>query len=373
MLTFLVQGFDVRVDESSLTGEAALVKKHPDRDCMLYAGTQVMEGGGTMLVTAVGASSQQGMIFKLMMAQSDDDAGKFLTKRYSPTIVIVSHTLSHMTGFITLALRRLHKKVMQRFRRSDDMEQEGDGEKAVEVREIAIEPREGKRLTDGSDDSNESEEEEPPLTGCDRCNPFKRAQRKKKIREQQKKKKASEGESSGSGSVLQKKLNKLALQIGYAGTVAAILCVLVLAIKFAIVDFGIEGRDWNSSTDFSELLHFVIIGVTVLVVAVPEGLPLAVTIALAFSVKKMLKDNNLVRHLHACETMGNATAICSDKTGTLTTNRMTVVESYFAGTKYDVTPSVADLPEKLLDVLSTNIAVNSSYTSKLITVGCTLQ
>ena len=65
-----------------------------------------------------------------------------------------------------------------------------------------------------------------------------------------------------------------------------------------------------------ELLEFFIIGVTVLVVAVPEGLPLAVTISLAYSVRKMMKDNNLVRHLDACETMGNATAICSDKTGT---------------------------------------------------------
>lgn len=259
---------------------------------------------------------------------------------------------------------------MQLCRHSNDTEQGEGGEKGVEVQEIPIDPRERKRLTEGSDDSNESDEEEPPLTGCDQCNLFKRVQRKKKQRQQKKKK--SEGESSGSGSVLQKKLNKLALQIGYAGTLAALVCILILTIKFAIEEFGIAGRPWNSSTDFSELLHFVIIGVTVLVVAVPEGLPLAVTIALAFSVKKMLKDNNLVRHLHACETMGNATAICSDKTGTLTTNRMTVVESYFAGTKYDVTPRPADLPDKLLDILSTDIAVNSSYTSKLITVRCTL-
>ena len=184
---------------------------------------------------------------------------------------------------------------------------------------------------------------------------------------QMKKKKKSAGVESGS--VLQKKLTKLALYIGYAGTAAAVLCVLVLVLKFSIEKFGIRGEPWDSSTDFSELLHFVIIGITVLVVAVPEGLPLAVTIALAFSVKKMLKDNNLVRYLHACETMGNATAICSDKTGTLTTNRMTVVESYFTGMRYRELPKASDLPDDLMEALKLNIAVNSSYTSKLIRVG----
>ena len=169
-----------------------------------------------------------------------------------------------------------------------------------------------------------------------------------------------------SESVLQKKLNKLAVQIGYGGTAAAIVTILVLSIGFSISQYAVEGRGWDSSMDFSQLLHFVIIGITVLVVAIPEGLPLAVTIALAFSVKKMLRDSNLVRHLHACETMGNATSICSDKTGTLTTNRMTVVESYFAGTHYDVIPKSEDLPENLLDLLQKCIAVNSNYTSLLI-------
>lgn len=75
-----------------------------------------------------------------------------------------------------------------------------------------------------------------------------------------------------------------------------------------------EFKGWNPKY-VKDLLEFFIIGVTVLVVAVPEGLPLAVTISLAYSVRKMMRDNNLVRHLDACETMGNATAICSDKTG----------------------------------------------------------
>ena len=183
---------------------------------------------------------------------------------------------------------------------------------------------------DGSTGEDEGEEEEEQLKGIAKLNLIKRMKRRKKD-----KSRVDRAESSQeSGSVLQRKLDKLAVRIAYAGTLAAIICVLVLSLKFAIEQFGIEGRAWDNSTDLAELLHFVIIGITVLVVAVPEGLPLAVTIALAFSVKKMLNDNNLVRHLHACETMGNATAICSDKTGTLTTNRMTVVESFLAGHKW---------------------------------------
>ena len=81
-----------------------------------------------------------------------------------------------------------------------------------------------------------------------------------------------------------------------------------------------QGLEWETYM-LQNYVKFVIISVTVLVVAVPGGLPLAVTLSLAYSVKKMMADNNLVRHLDACETMGNATTICSDKTGTLTTNR----------------------------------------------------
>jgi P-type Ca2+ transporter type 2B len=94
----------------------------------------------------------------------------------------------------------------------------------------------------------------------------------------------------------------------------------------------IPDRHFEAS-DISAFVDFIIVGVTVLVIAVPEGLPLAITLSLTYSVKKMMRDNNLVRHLDACETMGNATSICSDKTGTLTTNRMTVVQSYINGKK----------------------------------------
>ena len=83
----------------------------------------------------------------------------------------------------------------------------------------------------------------------------------------------------------------------------------------------IQNRGFPLDLIVSGPLKFFIFAVTIVVVAVPEGLPLAVTISLAYSMKKMMKDNNFVRVLAACETMGGATAICSDKTGTLTENR----------------------------------------------------
>ena len=146
----------------------------------------------------------------------------------------------------------------------------------------------------------------------------------------------------------------------------AVVTVFILFIPFIFKTFVIAGEPWKMEY-LKHFVKYVIIGVTVLVVAVPEGLPLAVTLALAYSVRKMMKDNNLVRHLDACETMGNATAICSDKTGTLTTNRMTVVQSYLNSFHFKTEmPKYEQLPQPMGQLLVDAIAINSAYTTRLM-------
>lgn len=85
------------------------------------------------------------------------------------------------------------------------------------------------------------------------------------------------------------------------------------------------------------MLNSIIIAISVVVCAIPEGLPLAVTISLSFSSKQMEKLNNLVRNMNSSETMGSATYICSDKTGTLTQNKMTVMACMIAGKSHSIT------------------------------------
>jgi len=235
-----IDGFGLKTDESSVNGESDMVKKvsgYQTGDCFMISGSQIVEGMGRMLVTAVGPNS--------------------------------------FNGRLLLALR----------------------------------------VTD----------EETPL---------------------------------------QEKLEVLAGHIGKFGIVAALLLLLIGIPKYFIVgkldgELGTEAFRKEIGRD---MVRLVINAITIVVVAVPEGLPLAVTIALAYGMIKMLKDNNLVRHLAACETMGGATNICSDKTGTLTQNEMTVVNAWFCGKKYtDITESVArELNPEYMHALVDGIAVNST-------------
>ncbi|KAK4158396.1 hypothetical protein C8A00DRAFT_39372 [Chaetomidium leptoderma] len=123
---------------------------------------------------------------------------------------------------------------------------------------------------------------------------------------------------------LQSKLNVIAEYIAKLGGAVALLLFLVLFIIFC-VKLPRQYANLDPARKGQHFIDIFIVVVTIVVVAIPEGLPLAVTLALAFATTRMLKDNNLVRHLKACEVMGNATTICSDKTGTLTQNKMQVV------------------------------------------------
>lgn len=135
---------------------------------------------------------------------------------------------------------------------------------------------------------------------------------------------------------LQVKLNGVATLIGKIGLGFAVVTFLVLTGRF-LLEKGLNNEitDW-SSTDAMTLLNYFAIAVTIIVVAVPEGLPLAVTLSLAFAMKKLMNDKALVRHLSACETMGSASCICTDKTGTLTTNHMVVTKIWIGEKSIDV-------------------------------------
>ncbi|XP_007446392.1 PREDICTED: plasma membrane calcium-transporting ATPase 2 isoform X2 [Lipotes vexillifer] len=294
-----IQGNDLKIDESSLTGESDQVRKSVDKDPMLLSGTHVMEGSGRMVVTAVGVNSQTGIIFTLLGAGGEEEERKDKKGKMQDGNVDASQS-----------------KAKQQ-----------DGAAAMEMQPL--------KSAEGGDTDD-----------------------KKKASAHKKEK-----------SVLQGKLTKLAVQIGKAGLVMSAITVIILVLYFTVDTFVVNQKPWLPECTPVYVQYFVkffIIGVTVLVVAVPEGLPLAVTISLAYSVKKMMKDNNLVRHLDACETMGNATAICSDKTGTLTTNRMTVVQVYVGDVHYKEIPDPSSINAKTMELLVSAIAINSAYTTKIL-------
>merc|ERR1719410_2453137 len=291
----VIQSNDLKIDESSLTGESDQVKKGSSVDPMVLSGTHVMEGSGKVLVTAVGVNSQAGIIFTLLGAAADE---------------------------VEKEEKKQKKKV--------DVE-EGVGN--------ALPNHSLPYSTPGKAGLESPTADSPP------------------------------GMEEEEKSVLQAKLTNLAIQIGYGGMAVSLVTVLILSIKFSVDKFHYEDAAWETYY-LSYYVKFIIIGVTVLVVAVPEGLPLAVTLSLAYSVKKMMADNNLVRHLDACETMGNATTICSDKTGTLTTNRMTVVQAYIAGHHWKPDranlPKMRDIPGQIGKLITNGISINSSYSTDVV-------
>ena len=143
-------------------------------------------------------------------------------------------------------------------------------------------------------------------------------------------------------------LSRLASLIGKAGFTIAILTFIIFTSKDLYEYLSVTAvTDWHQWLDIARIvLKYFMMAVTLIVVAVPEGLPMSVSLSLALNMRRMLKTNNLVRKMHACETMGAITVICTDKTGTLTQNLMQV---------YD-----AKLDESRADVIAEGISANST-------------
>eukprot|EP00123_Amoebidium_parasiticum_P014394 comp22478_c0_seq1/m.33887 comp22478_c0_seq1/g.33887 ORF comp22478_c0_seq1/g.33887 comp22478_c0_seq1/m.33887 type:complete len:1148 (-) comp22478_c0_seq1:453-3896(-) len=308
----VVEVSSLKVNEASLTGESDDIKKSTETAPFLYSGTQVMDGVGKMLVLAVGENSQSGIITALINGKK---SGK-------PEVGNTNVAAPLSPGAIG------KKEPELNVGSTIDVQPEDEGatyvamvpnERAVEAKPVSGE--------DELDSKNEEEEENE--------------------------------------TILQRKLTRLATMIGYLGLAVGVLTFLALVVRFCVEEYGIKERPFVKS-DLNQFLHYLIIGITVLVVAIPEGLPLAVTLSLAFSMKQMLKENNLVRHLDACETMGSATTICSDKTGTLTMNRMTVMRAFVAQTETDRSDlKVCGVSPPVTACLFEGIATNSTAEVKV--------
>ena len=134
-------------------------------------------------------------------------------------------------------------------------------------------------------------------------------------------------ESSDIQTPLQRQLNKLSHVIAVLATGVAVALFIILVVRALLTG---EFSGFNAD-GLRLLLGFFMVAVTLIVVAVPEGLAMSVTLSLAYSMRRMTAENTLVRKMHACETIGAATVICTDKTGTLTMNRMTVEQAFLGG------------------------------------------
>eukprot|EP00635_Sarcinochrysidales_sp_CCMP3193_P013409 CAMPEP_0118905906 /NCGR_PEP_ID=MMETSP1166-20130328/9681_1 /TAXON_ID=1104430 /ORGANISM="Chrysoreinhardia sp, Strain CCMP3193" /LENGTH=1215 /DNA_ID=CAMNT_0006845177 /DNA_START=234 /DNA_END=3881 /DNA_ORIENTATION=- len=308
----LLEGTDVKMDESALTGEPILVEKsaNVDDDPFLLSGTNVMTGSGKLLVVAVGINSVQGRILAAVRGQpggQEEEEG-----------------------------------VVGGDDDDDDDVEGGRGGGAVEMKATRM----------AAEDDDESS-----TTG------------KKEGHDD-----AKHLEAANAGGNLAEKLDKLAVDIGKAGlTVATIAFVIMILVFVSMPSKNLKGTP--PLKIFSRILSAFLVAVTILVVAVPEGLPLAVALSLAITMGKLMKDNNRVKHMDACETMGSATTICSDKTGTLTQNKMTAMRVMFAEktVQYDAEKNVdvaTQLKEDpaikapLLEKLCQCANLNSAPTSK---------
>ncbi|XP_058202205.1 putative calcium-transporting ATPase 13, plasma membrane-type [Rhododendron vialii] len=165
---------------------------------------------------------------------------------------------------------------------------------------------------------------------------------------------------------LQSRLNTLTSSIGKVGLLVAFLVLVVLLIRY----FTGNTKDENGNTEYTgsktkaddiinSVVAIIAAAVTIVVVAIPEGLPLAVTLTLAYSMKRMMSDNAMVRKLSACETMGSATTICTDKTGTLTLNQMKVTK-FWLGQDFVNENGSSSLATSVVELLHQGVGLNTT-------------
>ncbi|CAK9136002.1 unnamed protein product [Ilex paraguariensis] len=165
---------------------------------------------------------------------------------------------------------------------------------------------------------------------------------------------------------LQARLNRLTSYIGKVGLLVAVLVLVILLIRYFTGNTEDESghREFNhSKTKANDIMdstvRIVTAAVTIVVVAIPEGLPLAVTLTLAYSMKRMMADHAMVRKLSACETMGSVTTICTDKTGTLTLNQMNVIE-FFLGKEEMKDKTTSEIAPNVLELLQEGVGLNTT-------------
>jgi len=271
----ILEGHDVQLDESALTGEPILIKKTAKKPFML-SGTAVQRGQGKYLVTGVGFYSENGRIQALVR----------------------KHEIPPMDEKDRLKMEKKKGDKGKGKKKSGDKKKVESkmGENPTPDELLDLDEALGTNpLIDDEGSNADEDSEESPLT---------------------------------------QKLNEIAWIIGRAALFIALVTFIGMLISHCVRAYGIKGRQFDESF-LKPLRTWLVSCVTIVVVAVPEGLPLAVTLSLALSVSKMQKDQNLVKHLGAAETMGSATTICSDKTGTLTQNKMTVIRAYVSQNKFE--------------------------------------
>mmetsp|Transcript_8369 Transcript_8369/g.12165 ORF Transcript_8369/g.12165 Transcript_8369/m.12165 type:complete len:1278 (+) Transcript_8369:130-3963(+) len=417
-----VDGSRVEINESSLTGEPEDKKKNVDNPVCL-SGTQVVNGNGRGIVISVGENSASGRI-------NADIKGPTTFEPVEPGVADATHG----------------SKVV-RFKKFDNPDSKSKGKMTAaklakllkcdpDSEPVKIKLGENECLAQSVEEGESSYEIKINLltefTGesDENYTLF-----------------VVEPEDKDRRSVLEMKLDIMAINIGKMGGVAAIITFIILMIRFTVVHFGQYQRPFFATTwyyngnfldlsdcvaqaqadannasvtplpydehlcwvaevpdeildvdpsirpsdyaasrfggectfdsdcvccshanDTAEILEWLIISFTVLVVAVPEGLPLAVVLALLYSSTQMQKEPNncFVRQLNACETMGNATAICSDKTGTLTLNRMTVQRAYLGGQEFLTAPRGAELSPAFQKIISEAMILNTGQDTDVV-------